>query len=510
MSFVPGFDYDVFVSYAHADNQLPQGTAARHGWVSALSHNLNTGIGAVHKTIFIDHQLRPGDPFGDELRTKVAKSAVLVILLSRTYAESKWCGIELDHFIRTRSEDVAHPRNVVAVELTPFSELETNPDSHIANLRHELILAQFWAKPINAADSELFGWPSPQESQYRTEYFSAVGRLSAAIDRRLRTIRTDHSALVKQKSISVDIPANATIPVPLSQTEKSDAPAILLADVTDDLADDREELRTFLEKEGVRVLPEGVYVGRSKAEFEQAFDAHIQQSILFVQLLSRAAGQKIRDLDLPVPQLQFARAKAAPISMLQWGAPELKIEQIRDPAHADLFRTEHIQLSNLEQFKSQVLLRYQDLCKARRASTKISAVAAPRNSIFLDDALADAKVGQKLRDLLKGEGCEIRSMPKNAGLGHNGFPLTELLRPCRGAVLVYSDRKDQITAFHRLHYFINQVADQRLSMSRWGVYVGEHLAGIDLRDEFGIDSPDVVTISGADDGALLNFVRGLA
>ena len=49
--------YDVFVSYAHADNEIPEGTAARCGWVTALANNLNVGPNVLKKNIFIDHQL---------------------------------------------------------------------------------------------------------------------------------------------------------------------------------------------------------------------------------------------------------------------------------------------------------------------------------------------------------------------------------------------------------------------------------------------------------------------
>jgi len=55
---VPGLDYDVFVSYAHDDNALPDGTQAEVGWITALARNLNCVPNALRKRIIIDHQLR--------------------------------------------------------------------------------------------------------------------------------------------------------------------------------------------------------------------------------------------------------------------------------------------------------------------------------------------------------------------------------------------------------------------------------------------------------------------
>jgi hypothetical protein len=54
-----GQRYDVFVSYLHADNEIPVGTSAKYGWV--------TGPNVYKKKLFIDHQLKPGDALSDEL-----------------------------------------------------------------------------------------------------------------------------------------------------------------------------------------------------------------------------------------------------------------------------------------------------------------------------------------------------------------------------------------------------------------------------------------------------------
>ncbi|MGH8566310.1 MAG: hypothetical protein ACREXW_20430 [Gammaproteobacteria bacterium] len=58
MAYVPGFENDVFVSYAHADNQGAAGSETGQGWVTTLRNNLNAP-GALRKDVFIDHQLNP-------------------------------------------------------------------------------------------------------------------------------------------------------------------------------------------------------------------------------------------------------------------------------------------------------------------------------------------------------------------------------------------------------------------------------------------------------------------
>ena len=135
---MPNESYDVFVSYAHADNEIPQNATLDIGWVTALAANLNTGPNVRKKKLFIDHQLKPGDEFSDDLITKVRNSRLLILLLSQNYIDSKWCGKELEHFIQAHSSDTEKPSDVFVVELFPFDEFVNVPEN-ILKLRKHLI-----------------------------------------------------------------------------------------------------------------------------------------------------------------------------------------------------------------------------------------------------------------------------------------------------------------------------------------------------------------------------------
>lgn len=168
VSNASGHQYDVFVSYAHDDNVMPEGTSAKYGWVTTLAHNLNTGPGHYRKNLFIDHQLKPGDVFSDDLLAKVEGSRLLLLVLSQNYINSKWCGKELDHFIHTHANDPDKPADVFVVELFPF-ETFTNVPTNVLNLRKRLIHAQFWHQPANASAPLLAGNPTPKESGPESE-----------------------------------------------------------------------------------------------------------------------------------------------------------------------------------------------------------------------------------------------------------------------------------------------------------------------------------------------------
>jgi len=493
--------YDVFISYAHADNGVPLGASSPVGWVTALATNLNEGPNVCRKRIFIDHQLKPGDQFSDDLLTVVAQSRLLVILLSQNYIDSSWCGLEIEHFVRTHTGDQDKPADVFVVEIFPFESLVAVPPI-IQRLRKHLIHAKFWVQPRTAASPVLSGFPSPQDTgdEVATHYWSVLNELRMAVDARLRALR----ASAVTASARADDDKDAT------RGEKPGAQplaTVLLADTTEDLEPQRVAVRLALEPEGIVVLPVGDYVGLTPSEFDAAIAADLAHSDLFIQLLSPTAGRKGRGFAAPLPQIQFQRAQAAHLPMMQWCERLPAADQIADPAHAQLFATEFLRATNLASFKSEVIARLR-ADKARRERAAASAPESPgtaraqRKLVFLDDLASVGDLGSRLRTLIRAQHFDLRSLPPNAPLGNDGVDVKELLRPCRAGLTIYADRSKYATAYNRLVYFLNQVAEYDLEVERWGVYLEQGT----VATEFGIESDDVVAV---DEQGLGEFLRGL-
>src|ERR1700710_2460893 len=97
MAYVPDYDHDVFVSYAHLDNEgeLP--------WVSALVHDLTIriperlGTKGVH--IWRDDRLEGNRPFTPEILQAIQRAATLLIVMSPGYVKSQWCTRERNSFL---------------------------------------------------------------------------------------------------------------------------------------------------------------------------------------------------------------------------------------------------------------------------------------------------------------------------------------------------------------------------------------------------------------------------
>src|SRR2546422_11652965 len=99
MSFVPGFDHDIFISYAHRDNQSL--TDGQKGWIDtfhrALEKRLRVLLGA-EANFFRDPELKGNDYYAHVLPETLRKTAILVSIVSPQYANSEWCLKELQVF----------------------------------------------------------------------------------------------------------------------------------------------------------------------------------------------------------------------------------------------------------------------------------------------------------------------------------------------------------------------------------------------------------------------------
>jgi hypothetical protein len=492
--------YDIFVSYAHADNEKPLGSVAEYGWVTTLAHNLNTGPNHYRKKLFIDHRLKPGDPFSDELVTTVANSTLLLLLLSQNYIDSAWCGKELDHFIRTHANDPDKPADVFVVELFPFENFAKVP-ANVKNLRKHLIHAKFWHQAPDASAPLLAGDPTPRESGPESErhYWRKLHELRNAIDSRLRTLQGD------QPSASVAVQTTARKPVAPQESLKPTSGAILLADTTEDLVPMRSAVKAALEPEGIVVLPEGDYVGLTPDEFEAEFARDLAQSQLFVQLLSPTVGRIGRNFSAPLPQLQFDRAVAAKLPIMQWCERLPGPAEIADAGHARLFNTEYLRVTNRTAFEREVLARLRAITQAAEAARATPAQPAPgpvKKLVFIDDVAGEKELNEKLRTWLRSANCDVRVLPPHAPLGNNGIDIAQVLKPCRAGITLFGDPAKRDTVYNRLIFFLNQIAEFQLSVTRWGIYVTSETAECDL----GLASDDLLTI---DEQGLAEFVRGL-
>src|SRR4051812_28894357 len=99
MAFIPGFEHDVFISYAHANNERL--TEKDEGYVTKLfddlAHFLTAELGRrEYFSVWLDREeMRIYDGINAKFNTSFLNSAVLLCVCSQSYVESMWCRHEL-------------------------------------------------------------------------------------------------------------------------------------------------------------------------------------------------------------------------------------------------------------------------------------------------------------------------------------------------------------------------------------------------------------------------------
>jgi len=93
------FENDIFISYAHIDNQpLVKDT---DGWVSQFHHALEVRVDqlrGIKSKVWRDLKLQGNDFFDDTIIDQLPNVAVLVSVMTPRYVHSEWCTKELDEF----------------------------------------------------------------------------------------------------------------------------------------------------------------------------------------------------------------------------------------------------------------------------------------------------------------------------------------------------------------------------------------------------------------------------
>ena len=122
MSYVPGFRYDLFVSYASEDNV--------DGWVEKLQTQLTGELTRLlgrpfsERTVFFDKlRLNVGQAYPEELDNAARDGALLVALLSPNYGTSEWCGRERRVFQQRLPRGASFVDCLAAVRVRPAGAL---------------------------------------------------------------------------------------------------------------------------------------------------------------------------------------------------------------------------------------------------------------------------------------------------------------------------------------------------------------------------------------------------
>jgi len=469
MAFVPGCDHDMFVSYAHLDNQ------GESAWVTALVRHLDTEVrqrlGTKDLRIWIDHDLDGNRPLTPESIQVIQRSETLLVIMSPSYLSSEWCARERNAFLRFARDCVSEGR-IFIVRCR-----DTDPKATPREFG-ELVGFKFWtADPEAGGATRPLGVPDSKERAYLANVINLSDRLA-------RTL----------KEITAIRKAGARSALSLA-TEH-----VFLARSTDDMETRGEELVGYLTQAGLGILPATWYPEEDEHGFRTAMEADLARCSVFVQLLSRLPGRKAAFAPgLRYPAIQFGIARDAGKPILQWRDSADDPKAVADEAHRALL--ERAWACGFEEFKRAVV----EAVRPKPALVR----PRPRNvTVFVNADRDDLELAHKLSELLAKQGVECYWPILEGSPEKVRQDLEENLKCCDGLVLIYGASepswiRDQLRQGRKI------LSQREQALAALAIYLGPPPEKKDLA----VAMPELITLdgrAGVNPDILRGFVERLA
>lgn len=258
------FDKDLFISYAHIDNEPL--SPDQEGWISRFHDSLQTFVnmrmGGKVK-IWRDDKIRGNDVFSDETIDQFPKTALLISVLTPRYIESEWCIKEISEFCRTAEQTggliVDNKSRVLKVIKAPVDSEESLP-----SVAKEVLGYQFYTHDDDETPLEL----DPAYGQeFAQAYNRKVGKLAWDITQLLKKLSADGAS---ERSVESPAATKATV---------------YLAECSYDRREDRERIEAELKAHGYAVLPDQQF-----PTDEASYIGEVERSLAKCQLSIHLVG----------------------------------------------------------------------------------------------------------------------------------------------------------------------------------------------------------------------------
>ncbi len=341
------YKHDIFVSYAHVDNESPPGT--NKAWVTTLVHGLKNCIGqrlgrADACSFWMDDESRGNESLTAEIIKQLRNSAILLLILSPAYTKSQWCRSELGVFL---AETDKNSGRVFIIERGEAAE-------RLEELR-DLPSYKFWRKGED-------------------EYYRKLDDFARDLSHRIKDLKEKKA----EKGSAVFTTEAASVP-----PERT----VFLAVVSDDLEEHRDEVKRYLEQQGLRVLP-----GKACTfdNMKQCLEQDLPQCRLFVQLLSEKTGHDL-------PRFQYERALAKKdLLILQWRNNALDLNSIHNLEHLQLLLQRTVMASSLVRFQEYITNQQKQQTETGKKQAKYVVINAAPEDMSLAHRIKDIFKAQKI------------------------------------------------------------------------------------------------------------------
>ena len=385
------FADDVFISYAHLDNQAV--VEGQPGWISRFDRALKIRLGQLlgrEPRIWRDPKLQGNDFFADTLVERLPEVAALVAVLSPRYANSDWCRREMSTF---QAAAEAHGGSRIGNKSRLFKVIKTPLpfENHPPEVESLLGYEFFCVDPETGRAQELDQTFGPE--------------MQARYWQKLDDLAYDLASLLQ-------VLDDQATPTPLAGAGKGN---VYLAETSSDLQPQREALRRDLVHQGYRVLPDRLPPSWLAADWEAFVEQQLAACKLSVHLIGNQYGIVPEGTQSSIVALQYelaATRSMSDLARLIWLPPELALNDERqqrfvEQLHTDarLHRRGDLLQTPFEDLKTAVYRLLSPPAEAPRSRETQAAEGVIRIYLICDER--DLEQIAPLADHLFGEGFEV-------------------------------------------------------------------------------------------------------
>lgn len=310
------FTNDIFISYRHLDNAPESGDT---GWIDDFHARLKTQLGfrlGYEPAIWRDRQLGGSDYFANVIMKELARSKILISILSPgyIYPKSEWCMKELSEFCRLAEQGeglkIGEKSRCIKV-VKSFLERTKHPTQLQGVLGYEFY-------EVNEETKRPKEFSYLPDGDYHARYRKQIDELAFELSKLL---------------LSFEDP-----PPPVDRDH-----TVYLAETTTDRSDYRDSIKSELVSRGFRVLPDKD-LPNTPAGYRQAVSEDLNQARLSIHLIGEKYSRVLEGDEDSVVQIQnelAAQVNGGPhdFSRVIWIAPDLVPVGKLQPAFIDLLRT---------------------------------------------------------------------------------------------------------------------------------------------------------------------------
>jgi hypothetical protein len=474
MAYVPGYEHDVFVSYAHVDDDPEPGETT--GWVTTLVSSLKSKLGqklgrSDAFSLWMDHELLGHASISRQLIDTLERTATLVIILSPGYVASSWCQREASTFLSHLARRRESSSQIFIVRRDRIDGGEPEEFGDLAGY-------QFWVQDNLGTSSRILGTPRPTPSDLR--YYDRLNDLVTQLAEQLKSLRGP-----AQRGPQKETP--------------NQGPTIFIAEPTDDLDEVHHDVKRYLQQAGMRVLPDCWYP-RDPGAFQRAAVKDLANCDVFVQLLSGSVGKRTPDVPDGYSYLQLKMAESSGKPILQWRTEDLDTGKISDARHRALLERETVLAVGIEEFKRTI--------KERVLKKKAPAPTKPIDAfVFVDGEAGDSPLAEQVCEALKQYGAGYVLPERRGTAAEMRQELERNLVDCDALIVVYGS-SDRGWVDEQLRQCRKAISKRDRPLQAVAVFEGPP----ETKERLNVNLPKMMTIDcrrGLDEVALNTFLSGL-